>query len=134
MSKLLLATIIVMALVEPSQAQTPDPQWVTRLAGQYEGELASNGKYLPVSTFLKVGQANSLTGYYVFIEPGNKRVSGELTECAPRPPFELACQWHDPYGSGRVVFTFAKDLRSFKGRWSDPAQQAWFPWNGIRKD
>lgn len=133
MCKSQVTTIVVMAVAVTAHAQSPDPQWTSKLNGHYEGELVSNGNFLPVSTFLKPGQSSGPTGYYVFIEPGNKQVSGELTDCTPKPSLELACQWHDPYGSGRVVFTFAQDLRSFKGRWSNAAGQHWLPWNGTRQ-
>lgn len=134
MYRLLLTAVMFMALAAPGQAQLPDSSWATRVAALYEGELVSDGQYAPVSTYFKIGHSPLPAGHYVFVEPSGKRIGGELTDCTPSPSLELACRWHDPYGSGRVVFMFAKDLRSFKGRWSDADQRAWYPWNGSKKD
>ena len=117
-----------------AQAQSPESLSPSRISGRYHGELASNGRYLPVTTFLKAEGSSRLSGHYVFVEPGDRKVGGELVDCSPRPPLDLACEWHDPYGAGRVVFTFASNLLSFKGRWSGQPPQGWFPWGGIKQD
>jgi hypothetical protein len=95
----------------------------------------SDGRFRPVTTHFKAEHEGAWIGYYEFVDVGSRLVSGELTECKTVAALELACQWHDRFGTGRVFFTFASDLRSFKGRWSPSSQpQTWFPWSGSRQE
>jgi hypothetical protein len=130
-----LTLLLVVAINTGATAQTHHPLTMATVEGRYEGELLNRGRFRPVGTHLKFGSDSSWSGYYEFFDVDRKQASGELTDCKATAPLELACQWHDPFGTGRVVFTFAPDLRSFKGRWSPSSQpQSWFPWSGSKQE
>ena len=125
-----IAVTIVLAIC-PARARNAD--FFESIAGRYEGDLRGGNGIEPVTTFLEAVPPSSLRGNYIFVEPGNRRTAGELTDCQSAMPLEVSCRWHDRYGSGYVVFSFAADLLSFRGQWSSQSQSRPLPWNGVRK-
>lgn len=132
---LLLTTLLHVTSTVVATAQPVGTDgWIGEIAGEYRGALLTGNDFAPVVSTLRIQSDATIVGHYVFVEPSGKTVGGELTDCAPMPSRELVCRWHDEYGTGWLVLTFDKSLKSFRGRWSSSQSPArWHPWSGRRE-
>ena len=83
----------------------------------YAGKLFSGNGLLPVTTVLWQDAQGQTVGRYMFIEPGDRRVTGTLGPCQRPPGSALRCEWEDTYGRGYFYARFSEDERRFNGRW-----------------
>ena len=87
-----------------------------RLAGEFQGTIWS-GVDAPGTTVLTVEPDGRIHGDYRYND-GAGEAGGRLTDCS-YAILMLRCRWHDAFGSGPLVLSFAPDFQSFRGSWYD---------------
>jgi hypothetical protein len=97
-------------------------------AGSYESRIWSHDEMRPGRTEFD-GQRG---GTYTFEQDGQV-YTGELLDCEPSSPYQLACSWRDDFGAGRAALTFDEERSGFVGTWWDDGnEENPHPWIGVR--
>ncbi len=99
-----------------------DKGWPHQIAGSYKGNILTGQTVWPGVTTFAVADDGAITGTYELDENG-PAVTGELSDFRETGPLQLACKWKDKSGVGDFTLKFAEDLKSFKGSWSNDADE-----------
>ena len=111
-----------------------DPEgWPSQIAGSYKGDILTDQIVWPGTTTFAVDDDGAITGTYELEENGTT-VTGELSDFRETGTRQLACRWKDKSGVGDFALTFAEDLKSFEGSWSNDADEkkTKHPWGGKK--
>lgn len=119
---------IIMLIALPSLAAAEPPAGPQ---GRYCGRLFSNGEIVAAETTFDLRNDGSVTGRYEFHD-GNAVTDGWLDEAGRETARKRLLIWHDKYGQGQLLVTFAGDFESFDGYWGADAPVPGHIWIGGR--
>lgn len=108
-----------------------DDNFASKLVGNYEGEIWSNGPN-PGRTIFSIDSNENISAVYSFQGFSNLE-KGTLKNCKKKPQKgRLICTWQDKYGSGTLDINFSNDYGSFSGHWGMGSSSVEYSWNGER--
>lgn len=108
------------------------PEWVNAIQGTYNSVIYSIGENRNAQTSFRIIAGGGISGDYWFNEP-EKKVHGQLADCTVLEHLRLVCNWKDKYGSGELVITFDKSMKSFDGYWTVAGDSHKSGWSGVRE-